>query len=210
MRLWLLTPQPSLDILLHRNLTSLLLSWPDLITSHVPQKGHQKDIWGLEHQISACAFISASGHSKYFLTNNYEQTQTRPGLDLAMSDQFFKVWVTDSRVRGGAHCSALTWRLGSDPAPKWKLSSMFHHSSNKSILFSADVHCHLDLKCVVMGLLAEWKTSFVKPSLEHFRSRFKNPSIKEVAVNKVIYFQKCIDYCYLLMWCVVHCCCVSR
>ena len=80
MRLWLLTPQPSRDILLHRNLTSLLLSWPDHISC--PTKRTSEGYLGLgASNICLRAFISASGQSKYFLTNNYEQTQTRPGLD---------------------------------------------------------------------------------------------------------------------------------
>ena len=178
MRLWLLTPQPTrwaYDILLHRILTSLLLSWPDHISC--PTKRTSEGYSGL--RASNLSWLrpppslprDRANISQQIIRSRPQTRQTWP-----MSDQFFKVWVTSHRLRGPRRSLPLVARcsLGSSSAltrrssESWVSCSTFNHPPNKSILFSVDMHCHLDLKCVVMRPLEKWKTSFVEPMLERF------------------------------------------
>lgn len=130
MRLWLLHRNPlagrAHDILLHRILTCLLLSWPDHISCPTKRtsEGYKglraSNLSWLRRPPPSLPRVRANISQQIIRSRAAQTRQTRP-----MSDQFFKVWVRSHRLRG----PVLTRQLGSDPALKWKLSFMFHVQS---------------------------------------------------------------------------------
>lgn len=118
MRLWLLHRNPlagrAHDILLHRILTSLLLSWPDHISC--PTKRTSEGYKGL--RASNLSWLRRPPPSLPRVRANISQqiirsraAQTRQTWP--MSDQFFKVWVRSHSLTPaqgpGAHSAARLW-----------------------------------------------------------------------------------------------------